>query len=140
MGMIRHIITFDIMNMISQNDTQDPFDDLAQFFKQLSHPVRLQILMELQRGEACVCHLEALTGQRQAYLSQQLSILKAAGLIEDHKEGWNVYYRLTNSRIIDLLEEVAAGMNPSGQLTSGEPVDCPCPKCKQKREKQKESE
>lgn len=128
------------MNMIPQNTEPKPFDDLAQFFKQLSHPVRLEILMELKRGEACVCHLEAVTGQRQAYLSQQLSILKAAGLIEDRRDGWNVFYRLSSDRIIPLLEEVAAGFLPSGKLNTGQPVDCPCPKCRSKREKQQESE
>ena len=50
--------------------------------KALSHPARLAILEALRQGEACVCHLEALFGWRQAYLSQQLMVLRAAGLAD----------------------------------------------------------
>lgn len=39
---------------------------LASFFRAISQPPRLQILLAIGTGEACVCHLEAATGQRQA--------------------------------------------------------------------------
>ena len=67
----------------------------ANLFKLLMHPVRLAILDALSHDdEACVCHLEAVLHQRQAYISQQLMVLREAGLIDMRREGWNVYYRL----------------------------------------------
>ena len=61
------------------------FENLASYFKALAHPIRLQILVALRQSEACVCHLEALLGKRQAYISQQIGVLKQAGLLSDHR-------------------------------------------------------
>jgi hypothetical protein len=36
----------------------------------LSQQTQLSILMAIGEGEACVCHLDALLGLRQAYISQ----------------------------------------------------------------------
>lgn len=124
------------MNMNSNETKKEAYQDLSEFFKQLAHPVRLEILTELRKGEACVCHLEAVTGQRQAYLSQQLAGLKSAGLIEDRKDGWNVYYRLSSGRITQLLDETAAFAVPTEKLETKTADDCPCPKCRAKKENQ----
>ena len=66
----------------------------AEIFQILSHPVRLQLLDELRKREACICHLQAVTGRPQAYVSQQLQLLRAADLVVDEKEGQNVFYYL----------------------------------------------
>jgi DNA-binding transcriptional ArsR family regulator len=63
------------------------YDDLAARFKALAHPVRLQILDMLRRGEACVCHMETALDKRQAYISQQLMVLRDAGLVDARKDG-----------------------------------------------------
>ena len=67
----------DVQADISQYDLQ------VQLFKVLGHPARLAILEILREGEQCVCHMETYLGQRQAYISQQLSVLREAGLITD---------------------------------------------------------
>ena len=56
-----------------------PFEAEAHFFKLLMHPARLEILDELRKDEACVCHLEAKLGYRQAYISQHIMVLRKAG-------------------------------------------------------------
>lgn len=96
----------------------------ADLFKVLSHPVRLQILDELRKRKACVCHLQAVTGRPQAYVSQQLRILREAELVEDEKDGQNVYYHLRNDDLRHLMQEtLGAAVAPS------HPVDCTCPFC-----------
>ena len=75
----------------------------------LAHPMRLQILQALADHPACVCELQAKTGRRQAYVSQQLSTLRAAGLVCGEKEGLQVRYRLTRPEVIRLLEIAQAG-------------------------------
>ena len=51
----------------------------------------LEILLAIGAGEACVCHLEAVLGYRQAYISQQLMALREAGLL-DFKARWQIYF------------------------------------------------
>ena len=71
----------------------DGYAAAGDLFKACGHPVRLQILEVLLRdGEACVCHLEAHLGQRQAAISQHLAKLRQVGLVTDRRDGWNVYY------------------------------------------------
>lgn len=109
-------------------------EPLAEIMKALAHPVRLQILAELMRDEACVCHLEAVLGQRQAYVSQQLARLRDAGLVVARRDGLNVFYGLADPAIGDLLLTAIALLpdNAAGDLSllATEPAsDCPCPKC-----------
>ena len=70
--------------------------DLSNRIKLLAHPERLRILDALRRDAECVCHLETLLGKPQPYVSQQLRILRDAGVIADEKQGQNVFYRLND--------------------------------------------
>jgi ArsR family transcriptional regulator len=97
--------------------------------------VRLAILDLLRDGEACVCHLEAALDQRQAYISQQLSLLRDAGLVEDRREGWRIYYHVTSPQVFEIMDAV-------GRLTGCDTPrqsrtvldDCSCPACESKKE------
>jgi ArsR family transcriptional regulator len=66
----------------------------APVFKALGHPARLQIVERLAGGERCVCELVEAVGFGWSTVSRHLSVLKAAGVIEDEKRGLQVYYRL----------------------------------------------
>ena len=96
----------------------------SKIFRLLSHPVRLQILDELRRGEACVCHLQTLLHKPQAYVSQQLLSLREAGVVDSTKDGLNVYYRVSDPLVIRILEEVLGDAGEQVSLPG-----CPCPKC-----------
>jgi len=100
------------------------YETKADLFQNLSHPVRLQILDELRRREACVCHLQAVTGRPQAYVSQQLRILRDAGVVVDEKDGQNVFYHINDNEVRALLREtLGEAIEPS------HPVNCTCPFC-----------
>ncbi len=73
---------------------KDKYQLHAQILKALSHPTRLFIVNELENGERCVCELQAMIEDDVSTISKHLSILKQAGIIEDRKEGLNVYYHL----------------------------------------------
>src|SRR5512139_72512 len=109
------------------------YDDSAKLFKALMHPARLEILEILRDGEHCVCHIEAALGQRQAYISQQLSVLREAGLVQDRRDGWNVHYRVTQPQVFALLDvavTMTGGQPGTRRATSGaELSNCPCPRC-----------
>ncbi len=68
---------------------------------------RLEILFAIGSGEACVCHLEAALGYRQAYISQHLMGLREAGLLNTRRDGKYVYYRLEKPEIMEMVELVA---------------------------------
>ena len=107
-------------------DVRD-YTEQAQLLKSLAHPVRLQILDILRRGEECVCHMEAVLGRRQSYISQQLMTLRDAGLVDARKEGLNVFYCLADPEAVVPLLEVVFG--PLGEEDRHHPADCPCPHC-----------
>ena len=107
---------------------------LGSLLQALSAPARLDILRTIGMGEACVCHLEAVLGQRQAYISQQLMALRDAGLIESRRDGRFIYYRLSDPRVLDLLRLAAgvAGLPEAEVDAAFQPqaaVRCECPKC-----------
>lgn len=52
------------------------------------------MLDALQERELCVHELTALVGADQSTVSKHLAMLKAAGLVEDRKQGSNTYYRV----------------------------------------------
>ena len=116
---------------------------VAQMFKALAHPARLQIMEVLQEeGEACVCHMEARLKKRQAYISQHLAKLREVGLVEDHRDGQNVFYALTIPGVESLLKEArelatqaagAEGLKLSfTPIRKVPPEQCGCPKCEEK--------
>jgi ArsR family transcriptional regulator len=111
------------------------FESSAKLFKTLMHPARLEILDILRSGEACVCHMEAILGYRQAYISQQLSVLREAGLVQDRREGWNMYYRVVQPdvyNVIDAAQQALGGARATTRRKSSRAAavsGCSCPQC-----------
>jgi DNA-binding transcriptional ArsR family regulator len=107
------------------------YETLSNRFKLLAHPERLRILDVLRREAECVCHLEALLGKPQPYVSQQLRVLREANVIQDEKEGNNVYYRLTDPEVASWLDLVLGpAVGEHAEIARHKKViACPCPKC-----------
>jgi len=75
----------------------------AEFFKTLSHPLRIRILELLSEDEHSVGELLREIDVEASNLSQQLAVLRRAGLVATRKEGSTVHYALVSSQIADLL-------------------------------------
>lgn len=75
----------------------------AEFFKTLGHPARIRALELLSEREHAVAELLPLVGVEATSLSQQLAILRRAGLVVSRKEGSTVIYSLTSPQVADLL-------------------------------------
>ena len=115
------------------NISLDSSTSLADIFRLLGQPVRIQILLIIAREEACVCHIEAVLGIRQATISQNLMVLRNAGLVLTNRMGRNVFYCLSNPELLEAIYRLAliAGID-KGELArlAARPVDnCPCPIC-----------
>lgn len=77
-----------------------------EIFAALSHPVRLEIVAMLSRGERCICEIAPNFQQERSVISRHLSLLKAAGVVRSRREGRRVFYRLADQRMLKLLEMV----------------------------------
>ncbi|KAA0260039.1 MAG: ArsR family transcriptional regulator [Chloroflexi bacterium] len=100
----------------------------------IASPQRIAILLAIGKGEACVCHLEAALGWRQAYISQHLMALRKADILQDRREGRYVYYRIKNASLLDLITVSASQSGLSADAVSvliNTQVypSCECPHC-----------
>ncbi|MGD0006504.1 MAG: metalloregulator ArsR/SmtB family transcription factor [Anaerolineaceae bacterium] len=106
---------------------------LAEFFRLLGQPVRIQILLTIATQEACVCHLEAALGIRQAVISQHLMVLREAGLVVTNRDGRNIFYRLARPGLFEAICQMASVSGCEADdlaRYSRRPLpDCPCPRC-----------
>ncbi len=76
----------------------------SDFFKALSHPVRIKILQLLREGERCVCEIVPGPEIEQPNISRHLSILKKEGILTSRKEGLKVIYKINDPRVYELLD------------------------------------
>ncbi|HET8616200.1 MAG TPA: metalloregulator ArsR/SmtB family transcription factor [Actinomycetales bacterium] len=81
----------------------------AEFFKTLGHPARIRVLELLSEREQAVAEILPAVGIEPAHLSQQLAVLRRAGLVTSRREGSTVIYSLTSPRVAELLS-VARGI------------------------------
>ncbi|MHB1905668.1 MAG: ArsR/SmtB family transcription factor [Acidimicrobiales bacterium] len=76
----------------------------AEFFKTLGHPARIRVLEVLRGGERSVSDLVPEVGLEASHLSQQLAVLRRAGLVQTRKEGTSVLYSVANDMVYELLD------------------------------------
>jgi DNA-binding transcriptional ArsR family regulator len=79
---------------------------VAERFRALSEPARLQLLNALRDGERSVTELMEETGLGQANVSKHLRVLHGLGFVERRKEGLYVYYRLADECVFELCDIV----------------------------------
>lgn len=75
----------------------------AEFFKTLSHPLRIRVLELLSDREHSVGELLREIEVEASNLSQQLAVLRRAGLVTTRKEGSTVHYALVSPQVAELL-------------------------------------
>jgi len=81
----------------------------AEMCKVFSNPTRLEILNLLRDKKMSVTELINKTRLSQANISQHLSIMKSKGIVASERNGKNIFYKLTNPKIIkafDIIREV----------------------------------
>jgi ArsR family transcriptional regulator len=75
----------------------------AELFKALAHPARIRALELLTESEYSVGELQPLVGIESSHLSQQLAVLRRAGLVTTRKDGSSVIYALKDPLVAELL-------------------------------------
>jgi ArsR family transcriptional regulator len=75
----------------------------AEVIKCLGHPLRLRLLEVLEQGEKTVTELQRHTGASQAAVSQQLATMRARRIVENRRDGTNVFYRIIEPKVTAIL-------------------------------------
>jgi len=97
----------------------------AEMCKTISNPRRQAILDTIRGSEMTVSELVEKTGISQANLSQHLAILRSKGVVKTRREGNNIYYSVSNIKIIeayDLISQVLEDSTTSREKTIKEGI------------------
>ncbi len=78
-------------------------EDVSAIFASLAHPTRLKVLCLLMSGEQRVSELTQFCRISQPAMSQFLLRMKRDGLVTNRREGVEVFYRIVDPRLIQLL-------------------------------------
>jgi DNA-binding transcriptional ArsR family regulator len=83
--------------------TKPIYEVKAQFFKTLGHPARIRVLEVLAGGPRSVSELQPDVGLEASHLSQQLSVLRKAGVVQAERQGSSQIYSVTDPQVFELL-------------------------------------
>ncbi|MFS8740783.1 ArsR/SmtB family transcription factor [Synechococcus sp. W70.1] len=86
--------------------TPEVLTSVAEYFKVLAEPSRLQILCQLRSGPKNVTQILEATGMGQANVSKHLKILAQAGIVSREPKGVSVYYQIADPVCFELCEVV----------------------------------
>jgi ArsR family transcriptional regulator len=118
---------------MTKTNTPSSIAKISDLLQAISPEPRLEILLAIGEGEACVCHLKARLGYRQAYISQHLMALREASLLSTRRDGKYIFYRLEKPEIMEMVELAAhlAGLDMSAVAAraSLSRSSCDCPNC-----------
>jgi len=81
---------------------------VSRLFKALGDETRLRMVALLSHGELCVCHLQEALGLSQPNVSRHLAVLRAAGIVEDRRDGKWIHYRLLRQQDPDCERQLRA--------------------------------
>jgi len=83
--------------------TEEKLEKGARCLKTLAHPLRLKILTVIGDGEVSVGQMLEAIGTTQSNVSQHLGQMRDKGVLASRKEANQVFYRIKNPRVFDLL-------------------------------------
>ena len=87
-----------------QEIPQDKVKEASQGLRAIAHELRLTVLCLLLERPMCVHELIEATGAAQSNLSQHLSKMRMLGILENEKRGQEVFYRISNPAMGNLVQ------------------------------------
>ena len=79
---------------------------VSDFFNVLSHPTRVEMIVELLKGKKCVSDIRELLEVNQPNVSQHLSSLRSNDIVDWCQEGKRKCYFLKNPQLIKNIFDV----------------------------------
>ena len=90
----------------SFSESDQVFESAAEIFRVMSAPMRLKIISSLCNGEKNVGQLLVEIDTTQPNMSQHLNTLYQAGVLGKRRDGVQIFYRITNDRVVTLCRAV----------------------------------
>jgi ArsR family transcriptional regulator len=84
----------------------EQIDAVSKLLKSMSHPIRLKILCLLQDQELSVGEIRDSVKTTNANVSQHLNILRSQGIIDFRKDANFIYNKITDKRILELIQKM----------------------------------
>jgi len=81
--------------------SKDVYQKNAMIYKVMANAKRLEILNSIKDTEASVNELSEILGIRKSNTSQHLAYLRYLGLVTARRSGKNIFYKITDSRIVE---------------------------------------
>ncbi len=88
-------------------------EQMAEIMKAVAHPLRFRIVAILCNGDERVTEISETLGVKQALISQQLRILRMAGLVQVSKSEGSSRYTLKEPKLKNLVHCVAECSGPA---------------------------
>ncbi len=95
--------------------TRAKYEARVRIIKAMAHPTRLFLVSELSRGERCVCELTQMVGADVSTVSKHLALLKSVGIVQDRKEGSQVFYSLRCPCILEFSDCVESVLRATAE-------------------------
>lgn len=86
------------------------FEEMADKFKSLGHPTRIQIVSGLLNNECSVNKISEGLNLPQAVVSRHLSILKHSGIIHGVRSGNLICYHVCDKKIAEMFNVILGGV------------------------------
>ena len=81
--------------------SKEVYKKVAELYKVMASPKRLEILTAIADKEATVNELSKMLGTRKSNTSQHLAYLRYTGIVSTRRNGKNVFYKLVDPKIIE---------------------------------------
>ena len=91
----------------------DTVQKSADLLKALAHPTRLQIVVELLKGTKCVTDIQEILPASQANISQHLTVLRNARLVDFAQDGSMRCYYVSRPKLASSLISLFAEAEPA---------------------------
>lgn len=100
--------------------SEDRTQRLATVFKALGDPTRVRIIQALLVAELCVCDLAEVLQMTQSAISHQLRVLRDLHIVRHRREGKEIFYRLDDDHVVQLLVQADSHVQHTGGDMGGE--------------------
>lgn len=117
MGDVGHDVEADAC-AVMKNLPPEALEKVADYFRALSEPTRLQILNLLRAGERNVGELAEATGYTAANVSRHLAVLMQQGLVRRDARGTSAYYSIADDSVYALCDLVCGSVARNHERTA----------------------
>lgn len=94
--------------LLRREQSEELFEEVANYFSLLCEPTRLKILNSVCKGEKSVGEIVTAVDSTQANISRQINLLYRGKILARRKEGTQVFYRIEDQKTLAMCQSVCS--------------------------------